>query len=465
MKYAIIGAGPTGLAAALAAVSQNIEFDLIDPWDVVSRDDAGSTTVVEKKNIAKKSNFGSFSMYDYPIDLLSRDMHINLPLSLTVGGLSTVWGANIWLDEASDLGIDDRQAFLNSQSSLIQTIPMTTSSNSQNLTPTTTRISRSLRASSNVGSNDVFQRSQLAIDIAKCTKCGLCLTGCPEDAIFSADLYWNKLSANPLMKIRKGVATSLQLTDSKQIAVEVILEKTSTNYIYDYIFIACGAIASSALLQRSNLYPKEVVIDDTQVFYLPLFSLFPASSKDSSFTLAQAYFRAQGLRSFHMSVYEVSKDINARISRKYPIISRFIPNFIWSRMLAGIAFIPAEKSGKLKMDYHDSKPILTSKPNMRSRMYFQLSILVNIKYFFRARLIPISFVFQKPNVGASYHVGATKSHGIPLLDQEGRLDKIIPISVVDSSSLPLLPTGPITFAAMVNAHRIVSKILHEKEKQ
>lgn len=464
MKYAIIGAGPTGLAAALAAVSKNIEFDIIDAWDFISREYQNSMTIVEKENIAKKSNFGSFSMYDYPIDLLSRDMQADLPLSLKVGGLSTVWGANIWLDTASELGIDDCEGFLKSQASLIQIIPMTTSNNSKNWTPTTSRISRSLRASNNIESNDTFQRSQLAIDIDKCTKCGLCLTGCPEDAIFSADLYWKKLATNPLVKIRRGVAKLLQLTESQQIAVEVFLGETSTRYIYDYVFIACGAIASSALLQRSNLYPKEIAIDDTQVFYLPLFSLFPAKKEDSTFTLAQAFFRAQGKGNFHMSVYEVSKDINDRISGKYPFLARFIPKFVWSRMLAGIAFIPAENSGKLIMDYYDSNPILTSKSNVRSRMYFQLSIFANIKYFLRARLIPIAFVLQKPNVGASYHVGAIKSNGIPLLDQEGKLDKMIPLSVVDSSSLPLLPTGPITFAAMVNAHRIVTKILEEKEK-
>ena len=80
----------------------------------------------------------------------------------------------------------------------------------------------------------------------------------------------------------------------------------------------------------------------------------------------------------------------------------------------------------------------------------------------KARLIPIISSVQIPNVGSSYHVGSLQDHlGKNLISTEGRIDGANNVYVVDSASLPRIPVGPITVAAMINAVRIAEISLNE----
>jgi hypothetical protein len=240
-----------------------------------------------------------------------------------------------------------------------------------------------------------------------------------------------------------------------------ITQKLSQNY--DLIYIACGAIASASLLQRSSLIPPEVFLNDTQVFYIPIISQRKHSEIENLFTLARLFFRSDPIENgIHLSIYESSSDLKVRAKAKNPIISSFIPNFFWKRILAGIGFISPECSGRIRIVFQDGLSKVSAVENQGIRKVVKRILKSQVKEFRRSGLIPILIGLTIPNVGASYHVGSLQSSkGERLLTSFGGVKGSNHIYVVDSSALPKIPIGPITVAAMINARRIVSSTLEE----
>jgi hypothetical protein len=69
------------------------------------------------------------------------------------------------------------------------------------------------------------------------------------------------------------------------------LGEKNLDYEYDKIIIACGAIASCALLQRSDLISKVITLKDTQVFYSAFYMLENKSESTKTLELAQVFIR------------------------------------------------------------------------------------------------------------------------------------------------------------------------------
>jgi ferredoxin len=463
---AIIGAGPTGLAAAQAALDAGFLVDLIDALNSpVPEDFKVSVKSSSSGSLAKKTKFNSSSMYEYPDELIHYADSLDLPISNSVGGLTSVWGANVWFPEPSEIGLkeSDKTAYLKAQSEISRDLKTMGSQKIASYfglkvtgpVPQTLRTGFFEAKSTLVDDSTYLGSSFLAVDADACVECGRCLTGCPENAIFNAEDGWKELIIQNKVKHIDGIALTIESDNSIIIQNSNGVQRLAKNY--DRIYVACGAIASASLLQRSSLIPKEVFLNDTQVFYLPFFSLRKQTDEQTRFTLAQLFYRSAEIENgIHMSIYESSPDLKHRAKNKHPILATLVPNFIWKRVLAGIGFVSANSSGRIKIVLKNNISEVSTIENQNIRDKVKSIYFKEIRGFKGTGLIPISLGLTIPNVGASYHVGSLQNFlGDRLFNSCGEVSKERGIYVVDSSSFQKIPLGPITVAAMVNARRIV----------
>jgi ferredoxin len=468
-RVAIIGAGPTGLAATLFLLSKGVKVELIDPWnEPIDSEAPVEDSEADVSRIAKKLKFGSGAMYKYPDSLISRKKDLNFPLSETIGGLSSVWGANVWFPEVHELGLEANQVegFAKSKDFLLNFVPIMSAPNlrnyfkidSEHSVPQTNRtfLAKSLLTQS----DNYLGSSILAVDKAKCISCGGCLTGCAEGAIYSSESKWRELVKDGKVLLHKGFAHSISNKMSINIKSNSSIFQVEN---FDKIYIACGAIATTRLLQKSNLVPAIAYLTDTQVFYIPLLSSRKPQIESKDFTLARLYFRSKKiLHGLHISIYESSPELVARAKSSLGFKGKLIPAIFWNQILAGIGFMPSEMSGRLRISHENNVSHLTEIPNNTIRVNLR-KMLKQIRYdLVKARLIPIISSIKIPNVGSSYHVGSLQDEsGKNLISSEGIIEGTTSIYVVDSASLPRIPVGPITIAAMINAIRVAEISLND----
>jgi len=462
LHVAVIGSGASGLAAVKASLRVNSYVDLIDPFIEISSE-SNSIEVTYENNLstAQKSKFGSTLMYEYPQSLLKRSSQLNVPLSATFGGLTSVWGGNVWFPKPEELGLSKMQekSYAKSKMRIINDLRLMGSSSTDEsasqvitgLVPFSSRVERSLNRDSEIPSAAYFGSSLLAVDSALCIKCGLCLTGCPTDAIFNAQTEWTKFGKSQRLRQVTGFAISIENDNSVRVLNGSQEFRTKK---YDKIYLACGAIATARLLQASGLIQDEIYLNDTQVFYLPIFN-YRRSDKVTKFTLAQLFYRSsESKNGIHISIYETSSEIRERVKKKLGPISGIIPNIFWNRLMAGIGFLPSELSGRLRICSNE----VTVEDNPKIRERIRKILKTEGKVLRRFRFFIFRGGLQVPNPGASYHVGTIQNaEGHRILGMNGELPQRNNVFVVDSGGLARIPVGPITVGVMINADRIVTE--------
>ena len=464
MRVAVIGSGPSGLACAYSLSHLDLEIDVIDPWQRITKKDDKEEPNIGSDKLAKKSKWNSYEMYNYPNDLIKFPRNHTYPISATLGGLSTVWGANLWFCAASEIGIPDNLAtkFDDAMKNIKRLLPVFDSGTQVHPKYKTQAVPQiisdrfkkigKINFPSSIEKTNVFG-SQLAIDEGKCISCGKCLTGCPEDAIFSTEYLWPKVLELPNVKMISGLVDKLEYTEKSKIELKIQSENME-DLVYDKVYVACGALASAALLQISNFANEKLVVKDSQVYYLPIISL-RRNDDQKHITLAQAFINGKTPFKGHISIYDSSTDIKERVRNKLGRISLIIPNLFWSHLLAGIGFLPPAKSGSMYLSKIDNLSIISSRRRLTSKFWALIYIFSNLKIFIKSGLIPLPFLPKLPNPGASYHVGGTSnSKGEYIVDVDGKVLGHDNLYVVDSTSLREIPTGPITASAMANAWRI-----------
>ena len=473
-RVAIIGAGAAGLAAATSLISSNCEVYIIDKWE---RNDYLTRPTNRKSHkdsdLAKKSRFNSTEMYSYPSELIEIPLGINLPTSMKLGGLTSVWGANIWFATPNEIGIESESesaAYLRAQELIAGVVPILgypdanadSKTGFNNIEPfLSRRILKKISAAKKYSKNGLFLPSCLAVYKDRCISCQECLKGCPTDSIYSAETEWEKLRSLRVITPIKATAVSIQELFNKQVSVTLEDFQGIKSIInFDQVFIACGAIATSALLQRSGLFPKNVVLDDTQVFYLPIINFKHGRRNESDLTLAQAFFRnfdsAEGL---HISLYESSLDIKERGSSMIGFLAKLVPNIVWENLFAGIGFLPSKYSGKILLQYQSGRSILSIENSLSTKRTLRQYIKKHTKVLAKIGFFPLYPMVRIPNVGSSYHVGSVRNiQSQPLIEENGRVIGTSNVFAVDSSALRKLPVGPITFPMIVNAFRITERV-------
>ena len=84
-----------------------------------------------------------------------------------------------------------------------------------------------------------------------CTPCGLCMHGCPNQAIFSAAYLLEALRNRPGVQYRSNVlAESFNETGGRvDVRVKELGSGARTTLTFDRVFIACGVVNSTAIVE------------------------------------------------------------------------------------------------------------------------------------------------------------------------------------------------------------------------
>ena len=122
-------------------------------------------------------------------------------------------------------------------------------------------------------------RARLAFRADECTRCGLCMTGCPHDLIYSSAHTFDRLRSKGRITYRPNIlATKLQETDGFPSATVL---NSSTDQIEhltaDKFSVACGGIGTTRLVLGSlGSFDRSVYLQESVQFVMPTVSIRPA---------------------------------------------------------------------------------------------------------------------------------------------------------------------------------------------
>lgn len=300
-------------------------------------------------------------------------------------------------------------------------------------------------------------------DLPGCFYCNKCISGCKDGFIWTS---LNKINSDDFLNIRV-----LNVRESKDKVLVSGVDKSGNpvhDVSFDKIYIAAGSLESFRILATSGLVGTEAQLKDSATYFLPLLaSRGLGSASSNSFALSQLFikiFLSSQPYSNQFQLYEYSDDLLAR-AKEFSIIGRILPSFILrfalKRMLVAIGYLDGEQSPTIKMCLLDDGSIdLTLDDSGVSLSQREKNIKNSVSELRREILslgmIPISILRINSKPGEGVHSGGWLSMG-ENANLLGVPNGCTNIHVVDSSVLPSIAAGPITFTVMANAMRIAKE--------
>lgn len=460
----IIGSGPSAWAAAQGVIARGGRPTVVDFGQSIQ---IAPPAIRGTSKFAMKGDPEKERIFAYPRSLIASTDGNHLPLTSSRGGLSRIWGAGILVRPADELGIDSEVAasFEGAYEILLSLLPSTGAndqtsrrfplSRSEGVVPVSSRFKKLIEDLQDKGGDVLAGYPRLSLNggSSKCTRCGLCLAGCPDQLFFSASVAFDALLSNNLCELIVGPVT--------EIAAQVNFVEVRTpvqSFRARRVFLAAGPIGSPALLQRSGLIPTTVTVQDSAVFYSGLINLNEAQGDEGEFAAAHAafYSTTSGREDFQITAYESNDSYRERLTEVFRI-PRSVTNLlkpVANRFNPIIGFLDSSVSGSLELHFRGGRTWVNRTPNPLARDAARQSLrrLGNYLRGSRFRTMPRMVIF--PYVGSGYHAGASLPLGGTEVSLESRLRYSERVFVVDASVLPRIPAGSHTFAAMANAYRV-----------
>jgi choline dehydrogenase-like flavoprotein len=332
----IVGSGPAGAGAALAAVEHpGVEVTVIDVGGRLERPNQESVGRMagvaaaewsaedvarisrqpvdsDLPGLPEKRAFGS----DFPF----RDFGQRGPLhargvneaiiSGAYGGFSNTWGAQFmpftdatfsdWPVAAGAMRdhyakVLGRIPLAAEEDDLAELFPVLTDADPlPQLSPrSAATLDRYARHRGRLRASGVLMgRARLAFQASRCVRCGLCMTGCPHSLIYSAAQTFSALRADSRITYRDGLlALRVEETpDSATVVVKDLASGRLERLSADRVMLACGAIGTSRLVLGSlGLFDQPVSVHESPQFQLPFVSAHPVADPRGApdFTLNQ----------------------------------------------------------------------------------------------------------------------------------------------------------------------------------
>jgi hypothetical protein len=461
----VVGSGPT----AYAAVSALIELDrhpVVIDFGLSPR--FGSSRIERISSVASKSDGMRSRVFDYPKSLISSVDGDHLPVSSARGGLSNIWGAGILVrseNEMTKFGPvwPELDSAYKSLLKLIPHVGINDQTSKRfpwdcggNIAPQSMRYAKAVQNMQKIDTDVLIGWPRIALknDQNDCTRCGSCLHGCPNNLFFNSRLAIEKYALNGQCSFADGPVLSIEHLNSC-----VQIRTPNETISGDRVYLAAGPIGTPALIQRSGLGPKEVVVKDSAVFYCGFINRMKTNDDESEFTSSHlvAYADKPGEKDFQLAIYESNVEYISRLSSvvRLPVNLIKVPKFVVNRINAGIGFLDSSVSGNLIVRYVNGRSIVTrNQPqDLHKRARLIVRKVSNTTKRFGVHSIP-NFVLVPP-VGSGYHSGASLPIGGDLIEFSGNIRGNPRVFIVDATSLPEINAGSHTFTAMANAFRIV----------
>ena len=528
IKVAVIGSGPSGVACAYSLLKQkgvkvdmldtgfNIEPDiahlennkeLICPKTILKQVKASKRQLLTTYNkLPDKLAFGSDYVYkECDKTKLTQDVSTHFSTSQAKGGLGNVWGANInaladidiqdWPISAADLSpyfklleeftpIAAEHSILdhNYDYKLTGKYDFKPSKQAAYVLDNIARNNEHLtQANINIARARLAVGKVLSSNQDGCVSCGLCMHGCPYNAIFNPKFVVDKFLINnrdfnyiPHTLVEKiteiGRAVNLSIKDLQL--------NTNKTVKYDRIYVACGSVGSTVLIARSlNWTNKEFTFLDSQKYLFPFFlsKRIVGAVGEATNTLAQICAQTNNLASsnktLHMQLYGYNDLLVEPLRLR---LGEFITNKLVSmgsplleRIMIGMVYLHSDDSGYLKFkvqpDVEKGWGNISGVVNPKSKMVYKefITKLNELKASTGGSVFSSLTMSNLP--GNSQHFGGSlpmkANSGLYETDHIGRPYGMEFTHVVDTSVFTSIPGTPTTYPAMANAARIAIESL------
>jgi choline dehydrogenase-like flavoprotein len=324
-------------------------------------------------------------------------------------------------------------------------------------------------------------RARLAFRSDACSRCGLCMTGCPHQLVYSASHSFDRLRSDGRIAYRPGLL-ALRLDEEHGVSIATVrnLSTGATDRLTaDRIFVACGAVGTTRLVLGSlGRYDSPVTLQESVQFVMPTLSVRPTEDPRHAmnFTLNQFNLlydhTGEGVDLCQIHFYDYNPAFLASLPSplRAPSAEPLLANFL-RRISVGLGYVPGWASPGVKITAqrpHGSgvgladlvvdregsdgwPPMLTA----LIRAFLQVAPTLD--------LWPVLPLLTVSAAAKSYHFGGSFPHSSvrtsTATDRQGRLDAWDNIHLVDASVFPSVPATTFTLTIMANAHRIASEAL------
>lgn len=528
VKVAVIGSGPSGVACAYSLLKQKgVQVDMLDTGFHIEPDIAHlennkelicAKTILKQvkeqkrqflfkhKKLPDKLAFGSDYVYrERNATKLNLNPSAHFFTSLAKGGLGNVWGANInaladidmsdWPISATDLSpyfklleeftpIASENSILdyNYDYKLTGKYDFKPSRQAAYVLDNIARNNEHLtQANINIARARLAVGKLLSSNQDGCVSCGLCMHGCPYNAIFNPKFVVDEFLTNnrnfdyiPHTLVEKiteiGGAVNLSIKDLQL--------NTNKTLQYDRIYVACGSVGSTVLIARSlNWTNQEFTFLDSQKYLFPFFlnKRIVGAFSEATNTLAQICAQTNNLASSNKTLHSQLYGYNDLLVEPLRLrLGEFITNklaFMGSplleRIMIGMVYLHSDDSGYLKFkvqpDVKKGWGNISGIVNPKSKIVYKefITKLNKLKASTGGSAVSALTITNLP--GNSQHFGGSlPMKANPALyetDHIGRPYGMEFTHVVDTSVFTSIPGTPTTYPAMANAARIAMESL------
>ena len=528
----IVGSGPSAVSAAFPLVERGIRVLMVDagitgekaagprPMDTLqnSRQDPDQWKMVIGENFQRftgsvtgspkyRSPVHSSGFLEYDRRYAIESDNFIVVGSLASGGCSTAWGAGVSLFDDKDLsGFPVSHEDLRASYQRISRRIGVSGSNDDDMSashghdcflmppiePSGTLLrlhsryrSRPQRALAQgvrmgYGRNAVLTRKLR--DRKGCIYCGLCVWGCAQRSIWSAEYDLELLNRNPAFSYRKGYfATGLSKTEAgPTLMTESLRSGERACFQASRIILACGAIGSAKLvLDALGMRNVSIPFQSNPVASFAL--LLPGKhlaglAGDGVFAMSQLTYRVddplldegQGGYAFgHLYPADTNpaSEYFPFMPLSYPMSRRLIRLLQPSLVLGSCYFSGNLSRHKLRIQQSGSVHLTADySPAVEKIVTQARRRLAAAMRRYGALLLPGSFRLAPPGTDAHYAatVPMRKSPRPNEANALGEVQGLPGVYVVDGAALTTIPPKPCTFTIMANADRIAT-ILSEAE--
>jgi choline dehydrogenase-like flavoprotein len=527
LEIVIVGSGPSAAAAALALeAAADIKITVLDLGGELESERASARSAMANTSqdrweaghvallsappkptalgkLPTKQIYGSNFPFEnfgqlYGIDA---DPHANdLVVSGAYGGFSNTWGAQVmpystgtfrtWPIGRRDLEPHYREIlrqipYSGESDDLEETFPLlgTPASLPKVSFRTSSVLKRYERYRIAARRHGVIAgHARLALKGSSCKLCGLCMTGCPYELVYSASQTFDRLRAKGRIDYRSGLRVHrIDENDDGRVSVHAldVAAGVSETFTADKAFVGAGGIGTTRIVANSlGLTDRVVTLAESVQFMMPFLSMKPDRqlTQDGEFTLNQ----------FNLFVTFDSDGKDAALVHCYPyndIMWHSLPSAVTAGPLSvvtklglrcltvGLGYLPSWASPAVELRIgrateNEALPAVhvTSRGNDATEPMLK-SVIRKLRRCGRVLdLHPIPGQTRLAAAAKSYHYGGAfamskESSRDFSSDLLGRVGPWRNVHLVDGSVFPTVPATTFTLTVMANAHRIVTESL------
>jgi choline dehydrogenase-like flavoprotein len=324
-------------------------------------------------------------------------------------------------------------------------------------------------------------RARLAFQAESCTRCGLCMTGCPHGLIYSASQTFDRLRKDKRVTYVGGVlALEISEEDARP---KVLIRNLRTGRIEhrtaDRIFVACGGIGSARLVLGSlKHFNRPVSMGESVQFVMPAVSRQPTTDPrdQDSFTLNQfnlLYDSTGGgfdLSQIHFYPFNPVFESSLPSMLQMPGTDA-LRRGILRRLSVGLGYLPSWASPRVSVTARPGPEanlpnlVVDREPTSGWPLMLRELTRMLVRVAPSLDLWPVLPMISVSGGAKSYHFGGAFPHGARReglqTDRLGRLVQWNNVHLVDASVFPNVPATTFTLTIMANAHRIATESLHQ----